>query len=121
MSGNVGKCREMSGSGVGGGGPQEPPVLPFYFTAYSYFWSESVRNDDVYFLTITTTAKELSSPGFRCTGGSDCCTAETPCGLDEGDCDQDEQCSNNLICGTDNCLWGGYDDCCMKMPGTNVI
>ena len=44
------------------------------------------------------------------------CTNETPCGQDEGDCDFDSECQNNLFCGYNNCPVGlGFDseiDCC---------
>ena len=54
-----------------------------------------------------------------------------PCGIGEGDCDSDDQCSGDLICGvngdnSDNCgtgfsYWTGTDDydCCMIDPGIN--
>ncbi len=32
-----------------------------------------------------------------------CCTEEFPCGLGDGDCDGDEECRGDLVCGTDNC------------------
>ena len=39
-----------------------------------------------------------------------CCArkiAETQkkCGDDEGDCDDDSECRNDLICGANNCMW----------------
>jgi len=46
------------------------------------------------------------------------CTAENPCGLDEGDCDFDNECQPGLTCGTNNCPTNlGLDatiDCCYK-------
>ena len=57
-----------------------------------------------------------------------CCTADTPCGIGEGDCDSDDQCSGDLICGHDNCgtgfsYWTGSEeyDCCMIDPGIKFI
>ena len=51
----------------------------------------------------------------------DCCKSPNlPCGLGEGDCDSDSECSGNLICGSDNCQsldsgWAFSDfDCCME-------
>ena len=48
-----------------------------------------------------------------------CCTddANEPCGLGEGDCDTDEECAGDLVCGTNNCLPMGSglktrSDCC---------
>ena len=57
----------------------------------------------------------------KCTGGDSCCTVENPCGEWEGDCDSDEECSDNLFCsrtcgarvahlGGD---WDIGDDCCL--------
>ena len=40
------------------------------------------------------------------------------CDLGEGDCDDDDECSGELICGTDNCEGMEYDngdDCCGKI------
>ena len=44
-----------------------------------------------------------------------CCTTQNPCGKGEGDCDEDNQCLGDLVCGTDNCgsqfpVYGA--DCC---------
>ena len=48
---------------------------------------------------------------------SDCCTEENPCSEGDGDCDDDDECSGDLVCGSNNC--GGHpfeshDDCCVK-------
>merc|ERR1712055_1101663 len=68
--------------------------------------------------------------GQQCLGGDSCCTAANPCGLGEGDCDRDDQCSGNLTCGIDNCdrksmpSFDSTDDCCQRpaeefmRPGT---
>ena len=32
----------------------------------------------------------------------------------EGDCDTDHECEGDLVCGTNNCAWGGGDDCCRQ-------
>ena len=49
-------------------------------------------------------------------GDENFCTAENLCGLDEGDCDYDNECQPGLKCGTDNCpTYLGYHqsiDCC---------
>ena len=31
------------------------------------------------------------------------CTSTSPCGLDEGHCESNEQCTDDLVCGIDNC------------------
>merc|ERR1711970_712759 len=61
-------------------------------------------------------------PDLRCRGRNfdkeRCCTKETPCVLGEGDCDDDSDCSGNLLCGNNNCkAFGSFfhekDDCCV--------
>ena len=51
-------------------------------------------------------------------GDVNICTAENPCGLEEGDCDYDNECQPGLTCGTNNCpRYLGLDetiDCCFK-------
>ena len=53
-----------------------------------------------------------------CTGGNSCCTKQNPCSQWEGDCDNDDQCKDELICGHNNCPnkkgleWDLFDDCC---------
>ena len=32
-----------------------------------------------------------------------CCTADQPCGIDEGDCSDDAGCLPGLVCGKNNC------------------
>ena len=47
-------------------------------------------------------------------GGWSCCTTTNQCGIGEGDCDTDSQCSGSLKCGTDNCgsnFPKGFDCC----------
>ena len=50
-------------------------------------------------------------------GDEDFCTTDEPCGVDEGHCDGNDECSrNDLVCGSDNCPSSlGYSsaiDCC---------
>ena len=54
----------------------------------------------------------------RCTALNwdyNCCTSANPCGLNQGDCDSDDECSGDLSCGLDNCIGFGVTDadCCM--------
>ena len=49
-------------------------------------------------------------------GDDDFCTIDEPCGVNEGDCDSNDECKNHLFCGSNNCL-GTLDflsasDCC---------
>merc|ERR1712038_1610548 len=48
-----------------------------------------------------------------------CCSQETPCDLGEGDCESDNDCQGDLVCGNNNCKqFAAYyhkkDDCCVK-------
>ena len=50
-----------------------------------------------------------------CEGGDDCCNRTNKCGVGEGDCDSDDDCKGNLVCGADNCRGSTFDpndDCC---------
>ena len=41
-----------------------------------------------------------------------CCTSSNQCGVGEGDCDVDNDCLGDLLCGSDNCrtAFGGNFD-----------
>ena len=45
-----------------------------------------------------------------------CCTPDKQCDLDEGDCDTDEDCLGDYVCGTNNChsSFVKTHDCCTK-------
>ena len=45
----------------------------------------------------------------------DCCTSQNPCGLNSGDCDLNDHCMNDLVCGIANCGEGFpvNADCCI--------
>merc|ERR1712223_1457865 len=48
-----------------------------------------------------------------------CCTPQSPCPEGEGDCEVDNDCSGDLVCGNNNCKqFGSFyhekDDCCVK-------
>ena len=53
------------------------------------------------------------------TGDEDFCSSEIPCGEDEGDCDNDDQCKENHKCGTNNCRssldFHSQIDCCLDV------
>lgn len=66
-------------------------------------------------------------PTPRCTGVYNCCDKETPCREGEGDCDSDDDCLGELLCGRDNCRTAKFasypghtfmasSDCCIKKP-----
>merc|ERR1711992_526723 len=52
-------------------------------------------------------------PYFR-----ECCSSSKPCGLNEGDCDKDSECSGSLVCGKNNCPspFPSNADCCEAGP-----
>jgi len=59
----------------------------------------------------------VQGQGGRCDGGDSCCSGGGQCSLGEGDCDDDRECSQGLVCGTDNCQGAGFDstdDCCRQ-------
>ena len=43
-----------------------------------------------------------------------CCTSDNPCDVDEGDCDNDDECMHGLTCGNNNCPneFPSNHDCC---------
>ena len=50
-----------------------------------------------------------------------CCTISNQCGIGQGDCDFDNQCSGDLVCGHNNCPshFPQHADCCESVnPGT---
>ena len=51
----------------------------------------------------------------------DCCTSQNPCGLNSGDCDLNDHCMNDLVCGIANCGEGfpANADCCVT-SGTYI-
>ena len=64
----------------------------------------------------------IFSVGTYCNGGNSCCTPTNPCPKNQGDCDTDNDCKGNLICGKNNCPkntgHSTYDDCCYNPEGS---
>ena len=57
-----------------------------------------------------------------CYGDDSCCQPYNQCSIGQGDCDTDEDCKGNLVCGNNNCDGKGFDntdDCCIE-PGNNL-
>ena len=58
----------------------------------------------------------------------DKCTTSNQCGVDEGDCDSDEECTGTLKCGNNNCFTdegpgseiSSAADCCYDPPKTTT-
>ena len=78
---------------------------------------EKLSNISVFFLTD-------SFSGCDWTGTLDenwlCCSSSQPCGVSEGDCDNDDECLGHLLCATYNCFtpFSLYADCCYDpFPG----
>ena len=63
-------------------------------------------------------------PGLPGTGS--CCQPDNTCGEGEGDCDKNEDCDGDLICGTNNCRkWNpaapAAHDCCQKSNSQLIL
>ena len=61
----------------------------------------------------------------ECNGGmfselTNCCNLDNPCNIGQGDCDTDNDCLGNLVCGKQNCgttfFWNSTD-CCTTLVG----
>ena len=67
----------------------------------------------IYFPIIIRHLSPLSSFS-DCDNIWDCCTSQNPCGLKSGDCDLNDHCMNDLVCGIANCGEGFpvNADCC---------
>ena len=52
-----------------------------------------------------------------------CCSNTNPCKIDEGDCDRDDHCTENLRCGVGNCgsKYPNNSDCCEQKGKQFVI
>ena len=68
-------------------------------------------------------------PQAPCSGGSieetrECCSVQNPCTEGAGDCDDDDECEGDLICGKNNCghsfTWASAD-CCTKKDENDVV
>ena len=66
--------------------------------------------------------------GRNFSGGQECCESEDPegskCTEGQGDCDSDDGCAGNLVCGSNNCRSyhrdaSPYDDCCTTASSHN--
>ena len=62
-----------------------------------------------------------SKCGGSQTDTASCCTSVSPCGINEGDCDDHFECQGELMCGIDNCInilssdnFPSTHDCCFE-------
>ena len=46
-----------------------------------------------------------------------CCSSSNPCGVAEGDCDNDDDCQGHLLCGMNNCFFPFPYDAGLPDPG----
>merc|ERR1711971_748093 len=57
-------------------------------------------------------------------GTSSCCTQQNPCNKGEGDCDEDHDCKEHLVCGESNCFFNNgfpsHYDCCEEPAPTKT-
>ena len=53
---------------------------------------------------------------IKCANEDDFCTSENPCGTNQGDCDNHDECQDGLVCGSNNCpdylSFHSEFDCC---------
>ena len=63
---------------------------------------------------------------FQCTECDNvwsCCSSANPCNVNQGDCDTNEDCIGDLVCGISNCIGSEFPpnvDCCESqgnLPG----
>ena len=52
-----------------------------------------------------------------------CCSSSHPCGIFEGDCDSDDECVGQLLCGKDNCHYPfpSNADCCYDSTPSKIF
>jgi len=82
-----------------------------------------------FLLVLLTILGNSNAHPYECSGElghyNSCCTADRLCGLGQGDCDQDDECEEGLICGRNNCIdfnpdASRYSDCCIAAPTTTA-
>ena len=107
----------------------EMSLLPDNFTSTSSLaavWL-MLKNDNptkvAFQLELTT--RNSSTYGSQVSGHDNFCTFDQPCGIDQGDCDFDSQCSSGLKCGDNNCpaalgFENGTDCCADPCSGFNM-
>ena len=71
-----------------------------------------------------------SSPSnlAQCNGGPideviNCCKTSQPCQVNQGDCNKDEECAGDLVCGNLNCgdAFEGFGASCCMYPGLHFL
>ena len=79
-------------------------------------WTVVQVSDLMFYMASALGISGVAASSQNCTASNNdqsCCTSSSPCGLREGDCDHDDECAGDLICGIDNCAAGDSDmDCC---------
>ena len=66
------------------------------------------------FLYLNCLAKSCNGTPYD----NECCSSKQQCGINEGDCDSNDDCIGDLVCGKDNCPthFPSDADCC-QYPG----
>ena len=79
-------------------------------------WTVVQVSDLMFYMASALGISGVAASSKNCTASNNdqsCCTSSSPCGLREGDCDNDQECAGDLVCGIDNCTGGDSDmDCC---------
>ena len=134
VAGNGPPKNSNQGYGYGGGGPG--PVGTSAHIIANRYGLPGVILLEVIDPTATTTAatttaaitastNSLSGTPGTChpaNNNQTCCTSSSPCGLREGDCDNDDECDGDLVCGDNNCAAGDSNmDCCTSKCNINIL
>ena len=67
-------------------------------------------------ISYDTTGNPKCDPKTMTRYDRECCSVDHPCGFGQGDCDKDSECSDDLVCGKDNCDMAFNNtraDCCV--------
>ena len=92
----------------------------FYFIKFlkvgccqiNYGYVHRHLNYDIWLLILAEVCNAIGDDTYNC------CSASKQCDLNQGDCDDDSECSGDLACGSDNCPspFPTDSDCCEE-PG----
>ena len=88
-------------------------IYKLYLTFHPGRKYYSFRERNIYF-------KHVFAESETCNGGNSCCSPLNQCVDGEGDCDNDNDCEGNLVCGVNNCdqanpAFDSTDDCCFSL------
>ena len=78
-------------------------------------WKNATRNSSTLVRNKSFDIFTDSFSGCDAIGNTwDCCSLQKPCGVAEGHCEDDDECLNHFLCGSNNCLhlFPIGSDCC---------